>query len=117
MLIYVIALFAVAAVFGLYMISRIFGGHLPPWPAAILHGALAASGLLILLYAAFLAGDGPAPPPVLLAAALLVVAALGGFVLVSYHLRRQLPRPLAAIHGLAAVTGFLILCGSVFELI
>lgn len=116
MLVYSIALFAVAALFGLYLISRVFGGRLPPWPAAIMHGLLAASGLLILLYAAFIVGG--APFPVTVAAVLLVVAALGGFVLVSFHARQQVPpKPLAAIHALAAVAGFLTLCGSVFGLI
>lgn len=117
MLVYSIALFAVAAVFGLYLISRVFADRLPPLSAALLHGLFAASGLLILLYAAFL-DPGAAPTPVLVAAGLLVVAALGGFVLVGHHLRGKLPpKPLAGIHALAAVAGFLTLCGSVFGLI
>jgi hypothetical protein len=116
MLVYAIALFAIAAVIGLYLISRVFGGRLPPLPAAALHGLFAASGLLILLYAAFVAPG--APMPIVVAAILLLVAALGGFVLVSYHLRGQVPpKPLAGIHALAAVAGFLALCGSVFGLI
>ena len=117
MLVYAVILFAVAALFGLYLISRVFGGQLPPWAPVILHGLFAASGLLILLYAAFIA-PGDAPTPVLVAAGLLVVAALGGFVLVGNHLRGKLPpKPLAGIHALAAVAGFLTLCGSVFGVI
>lgn len=118
MLIYSVGLFALAALFGLYLAARVFQGRLPPWPAAAIHGLLAATALLILLYAAFLAGAGPAPTLILIACAILVVAALGGFVMVSFHLRGLVPpKPLAAIHGLAAVTGFLLLCGSVFELV
>jgi hypothetical protein len=118
MLIYSIGLFALAAIFGLYLASRVFRNTLPPWPAAALHGLLAATALLILLYAAFFAGEGPAPTPILVACAIFVVAALGGFVMVSFHLRGQVPpKPLAAVHGLAAVTGFLLLCGSVFGLV
>jgi hypothetical protein len=114
MLIYSVALFAVAAVFGLYLASRVLKGVLPPGSAAAIHGLLAASGLLILLYAAFLSGV-PAPRAVLIAAALLVVAALGGFVLVSFHLRGQVPpKGLAVIHALVAVAGFLTLCVGVF---
>lgn len=117
MLVYSIALLALAAVFGLYMISRVFGGALPPWGAAIAHGVFAASGLLILLYAAFLAGT-PQPQAVTIAAVLLVIAALGGFLLVSYHLRKQVPpKPLAAIHALVAVAGFGTLAASMLGLV
>lgn len=117
MLVYAIILFAVAALFGLYLISKVFGGQLPAWMPVILHGLFAASGLLILLYAAFLAGT-PAPGAVTLAAVLLLVAALGGFALFSFQLRKQVPpKALAGVHALAAVAGFLILCGSVFKLI
>ena len=116
MLVYAIILFAVAALFGLYLIAKVFGGQLPPWAPVILHGLFAASGLLILLYAAFIVGH--APGAVMLAAVLLLVAALGGFALFSFQLRKQVPpKPLAVIHALAAVVGFLSLCGSVFGII
>lgn len=116
MLVYSIALLALAAVFGLYMIFRVFGGTLPPWGAAILHGLFAATGLLLLLYVAFLAG-APQPQAVTIAAILLVVAALGGFVLVSYHLRKQVPpKMLAGVHALVAVVGFCTLGGSMLGL-
>ena len=114
MLTYSIILFALAAVFGLYLASRVLRGELPPGAAAAIHGLLAASGLLILLYAAFVSG-APAPQTVLIAAGLLVVAALGGFVMVSFHLRRQVPpKGLAILHALLAVGGFLTLCAGVF---
>ncbi|KAF0186669.1 MAG: hypothetical protein IV086_09060 [Hyphomonadaceae bacterium] len=117
MLIPAIALFACSALLGVYMLVRVFKGALPPWPAAILHGLFAATGLALLLYTAFLAG-APQPPAVMIAAALLVIAALGGFVLVSFHIRKQAPpRALAGVHALAAVAGFLSLAGSVFGVI
>ncbi len=113
MLVAALALFTVAALLGVYMAIRVFKGALPPWPAAIFHGLFAATGLLLLLYAAFLAG-APQPPIITIAAALLVIAALGGFVLVSYHLRKQVPpRALAGVHALVAVAGFLSLAGRV----
>ncbi|WP_395613558.1 hypothetical protein [Allosphingosinicella sp.] len=116
MLVYSVILFAVAALFGLYLISRVLGGQLPPWAPVILHGLFAASGLLVLLYAAFVVGH--APGAVLVAAVLLLIAALGGFALFSFQLRKQVPpKPLATIHALAAVTGFLTLCASVFGLV
>lgn len=114
MLLPALALFALAAVIGVYMLTRIFAGALPPWIAALLHGAFAATGLVLLLLAAF--GSGATPPPVLMfAAVILIVAALGGFVLVSFHLRKKAPpRGLAIVHGLAAVAGFLATAASAF---
>jgi hypothetical protein len=110
-----IALFLAAALFGLYMAARIFGGNLPPWFAVILHGLLAASGLVALLYAVYM---GAQALPVLIGAGLLVAAALGGFVMFSYQLRKAAPpKALVAIHGLAAVAGVLCLLGNTLGVI
>ena len=42
---------------------------------------------------------------------MFVVAALGGATMfVGFHLRKRgLPKPIIAIHGLAAITGFVLL--------
>jgi hypothetical protein len=110
-------LFAIAALLGVYMVLRVFKGVIPPWPAAVFHGLFAATGLALLLYVAFLAAI-PAPQTIVIAAVLLVIAALGGFVLLSYHLRKQVPpKALAAVHALLAVTGFLTLAGAAFGVI
>ncbi len=110
-----LGLFVVAAVFGLYMASRIFRGALPPWGAAIAHGVLAASGLLVLLYALY---TGVSNATLMAAAGLLVVAALGGFVLVSFHLRKAAPpKALVVVHALAAVFGVACLLGNAFGMI
>ena len=117
MLVYSIALLALAAVFGIYMIFRVFGGTLPPAGAAVAHGLFAATGLVILLYAAFLT-ETPQPQSVIIAAVLLLVAALGGFVLASFHLRKQVPpKPLAGLHALLAVAGFGTLALAAFGVI
>lgn len=115
MLVIALALFAVAALFGVYMLVRVVKGVLPPWPAAILHGLFAATGLVLLLYVTFVA-NAPAPMIVMAAAVLLLIAALGGFALVSFHLRKQVPpRALAGIHALVAVSGFLCLAVAVLS--
>jgi hypothetical protein len=112
MLIASLGLFAVAALFGLYMIANVFKGALPPWSAAILHGLFAATGLVILLYATVTA---PQSGIVIIGAGLLVVAALGGFIMISFHLRKIAPpKALAAIHALAAVAGAAALAASAF---
>jgi high-affinity Fe2+/Pb2+ permease len=104
-----IVLFLLAALFGLYMAARIFGGNLPPWFAVIVHGILAASGLVILLYALF---AGAQTLAIAVGAALLVIAALGGFFMFSYQLRRTAPpKAVVVVHASAAVLGVLCLLG------
>ena len=98
-----IVLFLVAAVFGLYMAARILGGQLPLWFAVIVHGALAASGLLVLLSAIV---QGATATLATVGAALLVIAALGGFYTFSFQLRKLAPpKPVVMIHAGAAVVG------------
>jgi hypothetical protein len=105
-----IVLFLVAAVFGLYMAARIFGGQLPPWFAVIVHGVLAASGLVVLLYALL---QGAQAMLVMAGAVLLVIAALGGFYMFSFQLRKLAPpKPVVIIHAAAAVIGVVCLLGS-----
>jgi hypothetical protein len=103
-----IGLFAVAALAGATMAIQHFRGRTPPpLGLAMLHGVLAASGLLVLLLAVMKAGVS-GPPAIALG--LFLVAALGGFTLLSFHLRRRaLPSALVLGHGLLAVAGFLVL--------
>jgi hypothetical protein len=110
-----IVLFLVAALFGIYMAMRIFGGALPPWAAVILHGLLAASGLAVLLYALY---TGAQSTMLLVGTGLLVVAALGGFVMFSYQLRKAPPpKALVVIHALAAVAGVVVLLGDTLGMV
>lgn len=101
-------LFALAALGGLTMAYMHFRQNRnPPGGLAALHGVLAATALLILIWAVWQAG---ASTVVAWALGLFVVAALGGFFLVSYHLRdKRLPSPVVVIHALVAVVAFLLL--------
>lgn len=111
MIVTAIALFLLAAVFGLYMAARIFGGATPPWAAVIMHGLLAASGLVVLLYALYSGMQGMA---LMIGAGLLVIAALGGFFMVTFQLRKAPPpKAVVVIHALAAVAGVVCLLGNV----
>jgi hypothetical protein len=110
-----IALFAIAAVGGVAMALLHFRGRTPPRPAlAAIHGVFAASGLIVLLLAVMqLGASGGAG----IALGLFLVAALGGFALLTFHLRgRALPSGLVAGHGLLAVAGFVVLLWAVFAL-
>lgn len=103
-----IGLFAVAALGGVFMaVLRFKGTERPPMPVALIHGAVAAAGLVALILAVLSAEPAPA---VRIALGLFVVAALGGFVLFSFHLRQKaLPIPLMVIHAGVAVVAFVLL--------
>jgi hypothetical protein len=107
-----IVLFAVAALGGAFLASLRFRGKDLPMPLALVHGVVAAAGLVTLLLAVL---QGHAVGLATIALGILVVAALGGFVLFSFHLRRKpIPIPLMLVHAVVAVAGFGTLCASVF---
>src|ERR671920_13284 len=96
-------LFALAALGGATLAGiRLSGRPRPPTWLALGHGAVAATGLALLIYAAATAGS---PTLVWVAVGGFVLAALGGGVLfVGFHLRgRALPIVLVIAHGLIAV--------------
>jgi hypothetical protein len=110
-----LVLFAVAAVIGLYMATRVFNGQLAPWAAGVVHAGAAAAGLVVLAIG-FL--NGTLPQMAVIALGILVIAALGGFFLGSFHLRKQVaPKPVVVIHALAAVIGFGLLAVTAFGLL
>jgi len=108
-----LGLFAVAAAGGLLMvILRVRSSANPPLALALLHGALAATALVILLLqVANGAASGTMPTASL---GLFVLAALGGFLLISMHLSgRTIPLSVVGIHASAAVVAFLLLAAVV----
>jgi hypothetical protein len=109
-----IVLFALSAVFGATMaIMRLRGRLLPPMGLALVHGPLAAAGLVFLLVAVL---SGGAADLIRIALIVFIAAALGGFFLFSFHLRgKALPVPLVLVHGLVAVGGFVILLIGTFS--
>ena len=109
-----LVLFALAALGGLYMASVVFrGAERPPTAIALVHGAAAAAGLIALIVAVMGMTD-----PGLARTALIVfiVAVLGGAFLFAQHMQNKaLPKNVVAIHGLVAVTGFVILLVAVMH--
>ena len=107
MLVYAIVLFAIAAVGGLILASSVLRGKLAPWALSLGHALLGAAGLVCLI---ILFLQGSASSQLTAALALLVLAALGGFLLASFHLRKQVPaKGLVIGHAGLAVIGFLTL--------
>lgn len=102
-----VILFGAAAVLGLVLASSHIKGKVPPLALALLHGLLAATGLVIVIMAVMNAASAGVGTYALI---FFVIAALGGFVLITMHLRkRALPMGLIIIHALMAVVGFALL--------
>jgi hypothetical protein len=97
-MLYALIVFAIAALGGLTLAAGyVLQGRLAPWPLSLLHAALGAIGLLLLIYAAMITG---LPGTALAALVILAVAALGGFYLASIHLRGEVARkPIVFIHA------------------
>ena len=112
-LIYAAILFALGALGGLFMAVLAFQGKSLPVPVAALHGLLGAAGL-VLLIVGVLAGMGGGTARIALI--ILLVAALGGFYLLSFHIKKQRhPKAVIVVHALVAVVGFLTLLTAIFQ--
>jgi len=82
-----VLIFAIAAAVGLTMAVAVFQGRLPPLASALIHGALVATGLVLLIVAVCVQSGRR---PCALGTGLFLVAALGGFVLAfAYHARKK----------------------------
>jgi ABC-type amino acid transport system permease subunit len=104
-----------AALGGLTLaIIRLRGTPLPPTWMALGHGAIAATGLGLLIYAAIVRGI---PSMAQIALGVIVLAALGGAtIFLGFHIRqRPLPIPLVIGHGLIAATGYVLLLAAIFR--
>ncbi|MFL5328545.1 MAG: hypothetical protein ACJ8C4_06485 [Gemmataceae bacterium] len=103
---------AFAALGGLALAAiRLNGTPRPPTWMALIHGIIAATGLVLLGITVFGATSTSVPPMAMWSFGVFVVAALGGAVMfLGYHLR-GLALPIAFVggHGLIAVTGFVML--------
>ena len=112
MLIAAVILFAIAAIAGFTMAAIHFRTRTTPRALlAGLHGLFAASGLIVLVLAVIRASSAVSQA----ALGILVVAALGGFTLVSFHLRgRALPDGLVVGHALLGIAGFGTLIAAVW---
>lgn len=107
MLTYSIIVFAIAAIGGVVLASKVLTGKFAPWALSIVHALLGATGLILLAVEVI---QGTGAGRAVAALALLVIAALGGFYLASLHLRKQIaPKGIVFIHAGVAVAGFLIL--------
>lgn len=93
--------------FGLINLSAILKNRNPPKPILLLHGVVALFAILVII-GYVVAGNTAS----LLIAALtfFILAGLGGLALLSFNLRRKpIPKMIAIIHPLVALTGIVLL--------
>ncbi len=104
-----------AALGGLTLATiRLLGTPRPPTWMALGHGAVAATGLGLLIYAAIDRGISSLAQ---IALGVIVLAALGGItIFLGFHMRqRPLPVPLVVGHGVIAATGYVLLLVAIFR--
>lgn len=112
MILYATGLFTIAALGGAALGYLRFQDRDLPWAITIVHGLVAATGL-VLLFLGVRQGEGGQLASVALL--ILIAAALGGFLLVSYHARNlKAPIPIVIVHALVAVAGFVVLLIAAF---
>lgn len=105
MLYTIIALFALAAIMGMILLSYVLKSEKRPRGVMIVHGLLAATSLVLLLV--YTGQNTPGPVE---SAVLFVIAALGGIIMAYRDLTgRSVPKGLAVLHGVLAVSGFIFL--------
>jgi hypothetical protein len=111
MLYLIVALFTLAAAIGIINLKYWMAGDKPPRWAVYTHGLFAASALVLLLLQS-MGGEGAQLRTSLV---FFIIAALGGFYLFARDLKGRIgPGWLAMVHGLVAVTGFVLLLFIVF---
>lgn len=106
MLYLAIALFVLAAVFGLIILTAILRNQPTPKPVVFIHGGVAALALLIVIYF-IVQNNGIGPITSLI---LFIIAALGGLTLFTIDMKNKpIPKWIALLHPLIAVIGLITL--------
>lgn len=100
-----IAIFGLTAILGMYLLSLVLRTKSTPKGVAVIHGLLAVIALVLLII--YCVGNDTSPWASLV---VFIVAAMGGLVL-GYRdfTGKSVPKWLALVHGVAAVTGFILL--------
>ena len=100
-----IGFFALAAIFGMLLLSYILQNKNTPKGLAFTHGPIAAIGIILLLIYCFM--HRPRPLESLI---LFIIAALGGFVLIYRDITgKSVPKWFAIAHGSIAIIAFIFL--------
>jgi hypothetical protein len=101
MLGYALIVFAIGALGGIALASFVLRGRLAPWPLSLLHAALGAIGLIIVLYAALTAGISKAALTALAAHLLRPAAGSVSDADWPYSVGRSVKLPTVGVRSLA----------------
>jgi hypothetical protein len=105
----IIALFALGALIGMYLLALVLQKKETPKFVALIHGVFVVAGLILLFI------YNSQHPGFTEAIVLFIIAAAGGLALITRDLTgKPLPRWLAIGHGLIAVVGFIFLLAKAF---
>jgi hypothetical protein len=100
-----VALFGIAALIGIYLITFVLQTKHPPKIAAVIHGALAATAIALLIIHKINTGADILKINIIFSATAII-----GFLMFARHLMaRTIPKTLAVVHALLAVAGFIYL--------
>jgi RsiW-degrading membrane proteinase PrsW (M82 family) len=106
-------LFVLAALGGLFLLTRILTNKPVPEKVAMIHGSVAVMGLLLLV--AYMVFTGTSPQ-LNTSATVLIFAALGGLTMLGFGLKKKsIPKIIAVIHPLVALTGLALLIDYLFK--
>lgn len=106
MLVFIIIVYLVVAVVGIYMLSLKLSGKYPKLLTGIIHGALGLFGIACMIfYISFLKEDSPFMSILLFIAALLI----GGGILSANLFKKKYPLWLAVVHALTGAAGIYLL--------
>ena len=101
----IVGLFALGAIIGMYLLAMILQNKETPKGVVFIHGLFVVIALVMLIV--YVTNHTPGPTESLV---LFVIAAVGGLVVVYTDLTgKKIPKWLAVVHGLVAVTGFVYL--------
>lgn len=113
MLILSIVLFCIGAIFGLTILSAILRDKPTPKLNVLAHGTFVILAFLILVSSVI---SNPNSTLLITSVVLFALAALGGLTLLSFDLRnRPIPKVIAVIHPLVAVSALVCLIISVVQ--
>lgn len=105
MILITILVFILAALLGLTLLIYVLKNKNTPKGVAIIHGTVAASGIILLIIYSFTNASKPYLPLII-----FILAALGGFYMMYRDItNKTLPKWLAVGHGVIALIAFLLL--------
>lgn len=100
-----IAIFGMAAIVGLYLLSLVLRSKSTPKGVVVTHGLLAVTAVILLIV--YSVGNTPGPWTALV---VFAIAATGGIALAYKDITGQaVPKWLGVVHGATAVVGFILL--------